>query len=339
MQNPIIEMQQRFAEYLHPFRRARRYTIRMHGMHSLIDRFIDSLLVEEGASRNTTDAYSRDLVRFIEAMRVEKPEEITNDVVQEYREKLSNEKGLGDNPKMRPATIARKLSAIKRFLRWLEAEHHIDEWPLPREFKLPKSFPLPESLPYSEVKTLIESPKDDSPQGIRDRALLEFLYATGIRVSELCGMPITDLIFQKNSARVHGKGEKSRAVPFGSRTSARVRAYLEKSRPTFPNADSLPDLWLGRKGPLSRTQVYRLVKKYTLKAGITRPVSPHTLRHSCAMHMLEGGADLRVVQEILGHSSIQTIVHYTRYNIEEQRRIYDACHPHGGSWNGTEKSM
>jgi integrase/recombinase XerD len=295
----------------------------------IIDRFIESLLLEEGASRNTVEAYASDLKGFIGACRIEAPCDITYEVILDFREHMTHEKGLGANEYTRPATIARKISAIKKFLRYLESERLIASWPIPRTFRLPKTFPLPEALPYSDVIALISAPKGDGAQAIRDRAMLEFMYATGIRVSELTAMKMDDVHWNLGQALVHGKGGKSRTVLFGARTAAKAKEYIDNSRLKFKVNEEHRELWLGRNGPLSRIQVYRLVRDYATKAGITRHVSPHTLRHSCAMHLLEGGADLRVVQELLGHSSIRTVVHYTRYNIEESRRIYDECHPHG----------
>lgn len=289
---------------------------------TLIDRFIDYLLFDEGASRNTADAYAGDLAGFTESSGVTRPDGITYEALTRFRERLANAGRAS-------ATIARKLSALKKFLRWLESEGLISEWPLPSSFKLPKTFPLPEALPYREVVALLNAPPKNTAQGIRDRALLEFLYATGIRVSELCGMTLDSAHWERRHARVTGKGGKDRTVIFGARTSARVLKYLGESRPLYPGAEEQKKLWLGRRGPISRIQVYRLIRGYAEKAGIMRKVSPHTLRHSCAMHLLEGGADLRSVQELLGHASISTIVHYTRYNIAEARRIYDTCHPHG----------
>lgn len=294
----------------------------MSGIHEFIDNFIECLLLEEGASRNTAVAYSQDLSSFADLAKIATPKEITYAAVLKYRERLTK-----DN--MAKATIARKLSAVKKFLRWLEAERIIAEFPLPRTFKLPQAAAFPEALPYAEVAALLKAPDAASPKGIRDRAMLEFLYATGVRVSELTGMKTGDGRWADGQAVVHGKGGKTRTVIFGKRAAWRISDYFAKSRHTFAGAQSAREMWLGKNGGLSRIQVYRLVRDYALKAGITRKVSPHTLRHSCAMHLLQGGADLRAVQELLGHASIRTIVHYTHFNIEDSRKIYDECHPHG----------
>ena len=300
------------------------------GIAAYTDRFLEYLLLEEGASRNTVEAYANDLRGFADAARIESPQDITYEAILDYREKLSAMFGQTTGEKMKPATIARKLSAIKKFLRWLEAEKLIAEYPLPRTFKLPQTFPLPEALPYSDAIALLGAPKGDGAQAVRDRAMLEFMYATGVRVSELTGMKLDDAHWASGQALVKGKGGKPRTVLFGARAAARAGAYIADARPAFDPDARYKELWLGRNGPLSRIQVYRLVRDYAAKAGIMRKVSPHTLRHSCAMHLLEGGADLRVVQELLGHASINTVVHYTRYNVEESMRIYDECHPHGG---------
>jgi integrase/recombinase XerD len=298
-------------------------TLSANDLDALADRFGQYLLIEEGASPNTAEAYMRDIADFISESRLSSPEDISYEAIIKFREKLS----LADSAN---ATIARKLSAVKKLLRFLEAEKLISDWPLPRSFRLPRTFPLPEALPYREVLDLLDAPDPEKPQGIRDRAIMELLYASGMRVSELCGMKLSDIhpdIFQ---ASVTGKGRKMRTVLFGARAVSRVSRYLSDVRPVFDPAGEFKELWLGRRGPLSRIQVYRLIRDYATKAGIQRKVSPHTLRHSCAMHMLERGADLRIVQELLGHASLRTVVHYTRYNIEEGRRIYDRCHPHGG---------
>ncbi len=263
----------------------------MDNIGDIVDRFLDSLLLEEGASKNTVEAYANDIRGFIDACKIESAEDISYEQILHFRERLTLEKGLGENERTRPATIARKISAIKKFLRYLESERLIAAYPLPRTFKLPKTFPLPEALPYSDVVALITAPKGDGAQAVRDRAMMEFLYASGVRVSELIGMKLEDAHLNIGQALVRGKGGKSRTILFGVRTGAKVMKYINDTRSEFNVDDKYRDIWLGRNGPLSRIQVYRLVRDYSIKAGITRKVSPHTLRHSCAMHLLEGGAD------------------------------------------------
>jgi integrase/recombinase XerD len=216
----------------------------------------------------------------------------------------------------------RRLSAVRSFYRYLVREEVIRADPtanLPAGRMLRQ---LPTVLSVEEVESLLHQPEPTTPRGLRDRAMLELLYATGLRVSELVGLQRGDIKMDLGLVRCVGKGSKERIVPVGEPALEAVRAYLASRR------DAAPALFLGNKGrPLTRVACWRIIRRYGRQAGLRTPISPHTLRHSFATHMLEGGADLRAIQELLGHASIATTQIYTHVTPDHLREVYQAYHP------------
>jgi len=287
-----------------------------------LDRFLNYLSVERGLSQNSIEAYSRDISQFFSSIDGGKkdPNDVCHDDVVEYVMKLSRYKA--------PRSVARSLSAIKTFFRFLTAEGYMSSNParLVDCPKIPRR--LPDTLSIEDIKKLLSAIDTQSPLGTRDLAMLELAYATGTRVSELLNLKLQDLNLEAGFIRVTGKGSKQRLVPIGSRATQAVHKYLEESRPRLTTFESCPYLFVNKKGKrLSRQGFWKILKGYALKAGLRKRVTPHSLRHSFASHLLEGGADLRSVQVMLGHADISTTQIYTHVNGERLRQIHEQCHP------------
>ncbi len=288
-----------------------------------IDAFLTHCRVERGLSRNTIDAYSRDLQGFHQWSPIEALEQLTADRFTSYVGELNTSR------KYAPATVRRRIAALRRFCRFLRSRKLLEEDPFPRRLRAPKAQPLPQAISYDEITSLLATPDTSKPLGIRDRALLEALYASGMRVSECCNLRLADLDLNAGFTRVHGKGGKIRVCPLGDYAVEWLKRYLCEVRPTLPPCSRSTKVFLSRRGELSRVQVFRLVRSYAAAAGISARVTPHTLRHSFATHLLENGADIRVVQELLGHASISTVEYYTRVVMSRLREVYSRAHPHG----------
>jgi len=291
----------------------------------LLDRFLEHLVVERGLAQNTLDAYRRDLTRYAAYLRGRKQAVTALDrtVIPRYLLAL-REAGLN------PRSVARHLSAIRQFHRFLVREGIVTEDPTahlesPRPWRR-----LPGVLSRAEVERLLAPRPLQSPQAFRDRAMLEVLYASGLRVSELVGLRLSDLDFNVGVVRVLGKGNKERLVPLGDAAIESLRAYLTQARPLLERRRAVPHLFLGRHGRgLTRQMFWILLRRYVRAAGITKRVTPHTLRHSFATHLLEGGADLRVVQLMLGHADIGTTQIYTHVSRARLKAIHAKYHPRG----------
>ena len=291
----------------------------------LLDRFLEHLVVERGLAQNTLDAYRRDLTRYAAYLRGRKQAVTALDrtVIPRYLLAL-REAGLN------PRSVARHLSAIRQFHRFLVREGIVTEDPTahlesPRPWRR-----LPGVLSRAEVERLLAPRPLHSPQAFRDRAMLEVLYASGLRVSELVGLRLSDLDFNVGVVRVLGKGNKERLVPLGDAAIESLRAYLTQARPLLERRRAVPHLFLGRHGRgLTRQMFWILLRRYVRAAGITKRVTPHTLRHSFATHLLEGGADLRVVQLMLGHADIGTTQIYTHVSRARLKAIHAKYHPRG----------
>ena len=291
----------------------------------LLDRFLEHLVVERGLAQNTLDAYRRDLTRYAAYLRGRKQAVTALDrtVIPRYLLAL-REAGLN------PRSVARHLSAIRQFHRFLVREGIVTEDPTahlesPRPWRR-----LPGVLSRAEVERLLAPRPLQSPQAFRDRAMLEVLYASGLRVSELVGLRLSDLDFNVGVVRVLGKGNKERLVPLGDAAIESLRAYLTQARPLLERRRAVPHLFLGRHGRgLTRQMFWILLGRYVRAAGITKRVTPHTLRHSFATHLLEGGADLRVVQLMLGHADIGTTQIYTHVSRARLKAIHAKYHPRG----------
>jgi integrase/recombinase XerD len=288
-----------------------------------VKRFLDYLFVECGLSGATIVAYQNDLVRFwktIDALDVDR-EDIDIDVVRQHLVEL-RDSGLN------VASIARHLAAIKMFLRYLFAEKLIRR-DVAALIESPKKWRnLPDTLHPTDVERLLDAPDEAGEFYLRDRALLELLYATGMRVSELVDLSGDRLNLHVGYVRVIGKGRKERIIPVGSVALAALHDYLTILRPQLAGYHSGDRVFLSRTGrPLDRSAVWRIVRKCATGAGIRKHVSPHTLRHCFATHLLQGGADLRVVQELLGHVDVATTQIYTHVDNERLRSIHQKFHP------------
>jgi integrase/recombinase XerD len=301
------------------------------GLAAEAERFLDHLTVERGLSENTLEAYRRDLARYVDFLRhreVDDLQSVDEGVVRSFVASLSASTHGPDAAPYRATSVARTLSAVRSFHRFLVREGVSERDPAARvvQPRLPRSLPRP--LPVEDVRRLLEAPDAASPAGLRDRAILELLYGSGLRISELTGMDVDDLDLEEGSLRVLGKGGREREVPLGSFARDAVSAYLTRGRPALATGVSRGALFLNaRGGRLSRQSCARLLGRYVRLAGIDRRVTLHTLRHSFATHLLEGGADVRVVQELLGHASVATTQIYTLVTARHLREVYDESHP------------
>ena len=295
------------------------------------ERYLDHLTVERGLSDNTLDAYRHDLRRYVEFLSrrdVAEPEAVDEAAIRSFVASLSASTHGPEERPYRATSVARALSAVRSFHRFLVREGVTSRDPavgVPHP-RLPRSLPRP--LPVDDVRRLLEAPDASTPAGLRDRAILELLYGSGLRISELTGLDVDDVDVESGSLRVLGKGGKEREVPLGSFASAAVGAYLTRGRPALATGADRGAMFLNaRGGRLSRQSCARSLSRYVRLAGIDRRVTLHTLRHSFATHLLEGGADVRVVQELLGHASVATTQIYTLVTSQHLREVYESAHP------------
>ena len=292
---------------------------------TLMNRFLDHLLLDRGLSQNTIVSYRNDIQRYLLEMQSKGIPDIAQIENQQIRDFIRQLHQWG----MATSSLSRNISAIRMFHRYLIQENLLED-DATNLIDLPKkSFKLPVFLEVHEVEKLLDQPEITTDVGLRDRAMLEFLYATGIRVSELIGVHTYDLLEEEGFARVIGKGSKERFVPLGDIAMKYVHLYRDKVRPVFAKRGRHQDiLFLGLRGKgLTRVAVWKILKRYAEQAGISKNISPHTFRHSFATHLLEGGADLRSVQEMLGHSDISTTQIYTHLDREYLRDIIHTFHP------------
>jgi integrase/recombinase XerD len=289
-----------------------------------LEGFRDFLALEAGHSANTVEAYCRDLRlmgEFALSRGVRDPVRVGRPLLRDFVYLL---KDLG----LSPATIRREVSAIRTYYGFLVGEGRVSEDPSDRLETPRRGRALPDTLSVPEVEALLAAPGIDDPLGWRDRALLELAYGAGLRVSELCGLGLTDLLLPESLVRVLGKGGKQRLIPIGRQTIGAVSVYLHSLRPTLDHGKSGGRVLLNARGePLSRVGAWGVVKRATGRAGIKKRVTPHTLRHSFATHLLEGGADLRAVQEMLGHADLSTTQIYTHVDREYLRSVHKQFHP------------
>ena len=295
-------------------------------MRFLLDQFMDHLVLERGLSENTRLAYHHDLSEFLAFLarrgRGSIQEVQRRDIVDCLME--GKQKGLA------APSLARRLVAIKVFFRHLSREGLLavnvaEAMDSPRLWKI-----LPPTLTLAEVDRLLAAPDAATVSGRRDRAILETFYATGLRVSELAGLTLDSLHFDANYIRCTGKGDKERVVPIGGRTVAAVQAWLEQGRPAYAakGGGGSRAVFLSRLGrPLARSTIWRQIRAYARRAGIPKEISPHTLRHSFATHLLANGASLRVIQEMLGHADIGTTQIYTHVDAGRLQAVHQQYHP------------
>jgi integrase/recombinase XerD len=303
----------------------------METVSVLARRFLDHLTVERGLADNTLAAYRRDLVRyarFLERRGVTDVTAIEPTHVRSFVASLSASTHGPDAAPYAATSVVRTLSAVRSFHRFLVREGLAEDDPAAdvRRPRLPRS--LPKALTLEEVERLLAAPDDATPIGLRDRAILELLYGAGLRISELTGLDVDDVDLDEGAARVLGKGGKEREVPVGRHAREALAAYLTRARPALATARSRAALFLNaRGGRLTRQSCARILAGHVAAAGIERRVTLHGLRHSFATHLLEGGADVRVVQELLGHASVATTQVYTLVTREHLREVYDTSHP------------
>jgi integrase/recombinase XerD len=290
----------------------------------LLDRFADFLALERGASPRTSEAYLRDVARLVTFAMVKgapAPVDLTARLLRTYVYHL---KDLG----LAPASIRRNVSAARTYFRFLLADGHVVRDPTER-LETPKRWrTLPDVLTVAEIKSLLEAPTVGDPLYFRDRALLELAYGAGLRVSEWIGIGTRDVLLEDALVRVFGKGAKERLVPIGRSAIAALAIYQRELRQRLERGKGRGVLFLSARGePLSRMGAWKILKRYVERAGLRKHVSPHTLRHSFATHLLEGGADLRAVQEMLGHADISTTQIYTHVDREYLRQVHRQYHP------------
>ena len=286
--------------------------------------FEDVLTLEEGASPRTIDAYRRDVIRCAAFMRshgIDSAGTITAGLLREYVYHL---KDLG----LAGSSIRRNISALRTWFRIMLTEGLVKTDPTERLDSPQRWRSLPEVLTVDEVLKLLAAPGLDEPLAFRDRAMLELAYGAGLRVSEWIGLAVKDVLLEDSLVRVFGKGSKERLVPIGRAAIGAVAVYLRELRPKLERGAAQGILFLNARGaPLTRMGAWKILRKYVRLSGIERPVSPHTLRHSFATHLLEGGADLRAVQEMLGHADIATTQIYTHVDREYLRSVHRQFHP------------
>jgi integrase/recombinase XerD len=295
-------------------------------MDHLLDQFLHYILVEKGLSKNTIDAYSHGLNRFLDYLRKRGIEEIPKVSKLDMRAFLLGLKRQGLSTK----SVVRNLAAIRSFFRFLVQEGVLNTNPI-EELESPKiERKLPEILTLKEVEQLLEQPNSQTPIGIRDRTMLEVLYATGMRVSELTKLPVQQVNLEGGYVLVFGKGSKERIIPLGSEAMKWIILYLNSAREKLAKGKEDPSLFINRSGRgMSRQQFWKNIKAYGRRAGIRKRITPHLLRHSFASHLLEGGADLRSVQIMLGHADISTTQIYTHVTGERLKKVHQRYHPRG----------
>jgi integrase/recombinase XerD len=291
-----------------------------------LDAFRDYLILEAGHSTNTVESYLRDLRRFVawvDARAVSAPAQVGRRLVREFIFAL---KDLG----LSAATIRRQVSAIRTYYGFLLAEGRVESDPSDRLEMPRRGRTLPDTMSVADVEKLLAAPSADEPLAWRDRALLELAYGAGLRVSELCGLTVNHLLLGEGLVRVLGKGAKERLVPIGRSVIGAVSVYLRQVRPALDRGRSQERVLLNSRGkPLTRVGAWGIVKRCAKVAGIRKRVTTHSLRHSFATHLLEGGADLRAVQEMLGHADLSTTQIYTHVDREYLRSVHRRFHPRG----------
>ncbi len=290
----------------------------------VLDAFIDHLWLEDGLAKNTLESYRTDLSQFAVWLSKNKVSllEASQANIQQYLAVKF--------PHSKPRSVSRLIASLRRFYRYCLREHLLEVDPTLQidSPKLPRS--LPKSLNEEEVENLLSAPNTSEPIGLRDRAMLELLYASGLRVSELVTIKVTEVSTQDGVVRVTGKGSKTRLVPMGEEAADWIIRYLKHARPEILQRKMSDALFVtNRAAAMTRQAFWYLIKRYAIQAGIHKPMSPHVLRHAFATHLLNHGADLRVVQMLLGHSDISTTQIYTHVARERLKSLHSAHHPRG----------
>ncbi|MFM9912980.1 MAG: site-specific tyrosine recombinase XerD [Methylophilaceae bacterium] len=291
---------------------------------NILEEFNDRIWLEEGLARNTLESYRRDLAQFAEWLekRATDLKAITRADLEQYLAHRS--------PYSKPRSMSRLIASLRRFYRYLLRESLIVTDPTLQldSPKIPRS--LPKSLTEDEVEALLNQPDVAQMLGLRDRAMIETLYATGLRVSELVGLKVTEVSLSEGVVRATGKGSKTRLVPLGEEALDWITRYLKESRPPILGGQLSQSLFVTQRGgAMTRQAFWYLIKRHARLAGITKPMSPHVLRHAFATHLLNHGADLRVVQMLLGHADISTTQIYTHVARERLKKLHKDNHPRG----------
>ena len=295
---------------------------------AFVDAFIDALWLEEGLSRNTLTAYRRDLTLYARWLAAR-----GRPLLQTTEADL-NAYFAARHAATRATTANRRLTVFKRYFRWALRERHIAADPTLRLQAARQALRVPETLSEAQVEALLAAPGEATPLAVRDRTMLELMYASGLRVSELVGLKTFNVSLSEHVLRVFGKGNKERLVPFGEVAGGWLQRYLQEARPALLGPKQTDDLFVTWRGTrageaMTRVMFWMLVKKYAQAAGITAPLSPHTLRHAFATHLLNHGADLRAVQMLLGHADISTTTIYTHVARERLKSLHAQHHPRG----------
>jgi integrase/recombinase XerD len=290
--------------------------------------FLSYLELERGLSRNTLNAYRTDLLQYgeylsahhLDALRARPAE------VGEFLAELAT--GGPEKPAVSSATIHRKAACLRSFYKHLRRDELIGDDPTASLAAPRRSKKLPHVLNQQEVKRLLEAPRGSEPTALRDRAILEVMYACGLRASEVIGLEMTDIDMEEGFVKARGKGSKERMVPLGKHAIMAIRAYIRGGRQELLHGREEPRLFLNfRGGPLTRQGLYKIVQRHARAVGLDGKMSPHTLRHSFATHLLSNGCDLRAVQEMLGHADIATTQMYTHLSGERLKEVYYEAHP------------
>jgi len=290
--------------------------------------FLAYLELERGLSRNTLDAYRSDLMQFSGFLDGEGRDALSADprLLRKFVTELAS--GARGRPAVAPATVQRKVACLRSFYRHLRREGVRDSDPTAAITSPRRGRKLPRVLSRDEINTLLAAPRGSEPASLRDRALLELMYACGLRASEAIGLELADLDMEEHVLRARGKGSKERVVPVGRAAVDALRIYLERGRPALVRAAGEAHLFVNfRGGPLTRQGLYKIVRRHAAAVGLADRMSPHTLRHTFATHLLAGGCDLRSVQEMLGHADVATTQLYTHLSSDRLKDVYFKAHP------------
>jgi len=291
-----------------------------------IDRFCDALWLEDGLSANTLAAYRRDLQGLADWLAAE-----AHKALDDCRELDLLGYTTARHTGSRASTANRRLSVFKRYYRWALREYRVTDDPTLRLGTARQPMRVPKTLSEAQVEALLAAPDVDTPLGLRDRAMLELMYASGLRVSELVTLKTVHIGWHEGALKVTGKGSKERLLPFGEEAHAWLTRYVAEARPLLMGPKACDELFVTvRSAGMTRQMFWQLVKKYAAQAGILVPLSPHTLRHAFATHLLNHGADLRAVQMLLGHADISTTQIYTHVARERLKVLVARHHPRGG---------
>jgi integrase/recombinase XerD len=290
-----------------------------------IDRFVDALWIEDGLAANSLAAYRRDLTLYAQwlAPALGRP-------LDQTREADLRDYAVARHAGSKATSTNRRLTVFKRYFRWALREHLIAADPTLKLLTAKQTLRVPKTLSEAQVEALLGAPEVGTPLGLRDRTMLELMYASGLRVSELVTLKSVHMSLDEGALRVTGKGAKERLVPFGEEAHAWLRRYLAEARATILQGQASDALFVtARGGPMTRQMFWKLIKAHALRGGVAVPLSPHTLRHAFATHLLNHGADLRAVQMLLGHADISTTTIYTHVARERLKALHAAHHPRG----------